>query len=536
MAPAPVASGAIPSNTRVFISYSRKDIAFADRLEAALKERGFDVLIDRQEIYAFEDWWKRIEALSGRADTVVFVLSPEAVKSDVALKEVAYAASLNKRFAPIVCRRVEDGAVPEALRRLNFVFFDDPGRFDASADALADALETDISWIRQHTEYGEAERRWSAAGRPNGLLLQPPTLDLAEHWIISRPRNAPEATKEIQSYIVASRRRARTSQRVRRIAQASIFTLLVGIILGLVGWINQVYIIAKWHWWTVTYPYMHSRVRPYVLSAAQEHKLKPKDIFIECVTQQSKYFCPQMVMVPAGSFLMGSRRDEEDVLRQAKPQHPVTIARPFAVGRFEVTFDEWDTCVTYGDCPDIVDGKWGRFSQPVINVTRDDALRYVNWLSTTTGKPYRLLTEAEYEYAARGRTDMLYPWGDNIPLNGSFDDGTSRANCKGCDRLYGVEVHAPSGVGLFLPNGFGLYDMVGNVWEWVEDCKHTNYDGAPSDGSAWTEGGDCRSRAIRGGSWDSDPTELRVSYRLWSAIGRRSNDLGFRVARTLDTP
>ena len=114
---------------RIFISYSRKDMAFADRLEAALKARGFEPLIDRTEIYAFEDWWKRIEALIARADTVVFVLSPDAVASDVALKEVAYAASLNKRFAPIVCRRVEDGAMPEALRRLNFIFFDD-------ADAL----------------------------------------------------------------------------------------------------------------------------------------------------------------------------------------------------------------------------------------------------------------------------------------------------------------------------------------------------------------------------------------------------------------
>src|ERR1700741_969910 len=108
---------------RVFISYSRKDLAFADRLEAALKARGFEPLIDRSEISAFEDWWKRIEALIGKADTVVFVLSPDAIASDVALKEVAYAASLNKRFAPIVCRRVEDGMVPEALRRLNFIFF-----------------------------------------------------------------------------------------------------------------------------------------------------------------------------------------------------------------------------------------------------------------------------------------------------------------------------------------------------------------------------------------------------------------------------
>jgi hypothetical protein len=124
------------SKARIFISYSRKDMAFADRLEAALKARGFEPLIDRSEIYAFEDWWKRIQALIGRADTVVFVLSPDAVSSVVALKEVVYAASLHKRFAPIVCKRVEDGTVPDALRRLNFIFFDDPECFEASADTL----------------------------------------------------------------------------------------------------------------------------------------------------------------------------------------------------------------------------------------------------------------------------------------------------------------------------------------------------------------------------------------------------------------
>jgi hypothetical protein len=150
---------------KIFISYSRKDVAFADRIEAALKARGFEPLIDRSEIYAFEDWWKRIEALISRADTVVFVLSPDAVASDVALKEVAYAASLNKRFAPIVCQRVADAATPEVLRRLNFIFFDDAAHFEPSADRLAEALQTDIDWIRQHTEFGEAARRWSTAGR-----------------------------------------------------------------------------------------------------------------------------------------------------------------------------------------------------------------------------------------------------------------------------------------------------------------------------------------------------------------------------------
>src|SRR5712691_280175 len=122
---------------KVFISYSRKDMAFADQLEAALRARGIEPLIDRSEVYAFEDWWKRIEALIARADTVVFVLSPDAVSSEVCHKEVAFAASLNKRFAPVVLRRTDDKAVPEALARLNFVFFEDAARFEESADRLA---------------------------------------------------------------------------------------------------------------------------------------------------------------------------------------------------------------------------------------------------------------------------------------------------------------------------------------------------------------------------------------------------------------
>src|SRR5262252_8707724 len=158
-----------PAKAKVFISYSRRDMAFADRLEAALKARGFEPLIDRSEIYAFEEWWQRIEALILRADTVVFVLSPDSVASEVALKEVAFAASLNKRFAPIVCRRVDDSTVPEALSKLNFVFFDDDAQFDDGADRLAEALNTDISWIRQHTEIGEQARRWKVAKRSKGL-------------------------------------------------------------------------------------------------------------------------------------------------------------------------------------------------------------------------------------------------------------------------------------------------------------------------------------------------------------------------------
>jgi WD40 repeat protein len=195
---------------KIFISYSRKDLAFADRLEVGLKARGFDTLIDRAEIYALEDWWKRIEALIAQADTIVFVLSPDAVDSDICKREVAFAASLNKRLAPVVYRRVADTAVPEALARLNFIFFDDETRFDASMNGLAEALETDIEWVRKHTEFGSHARRWAEAGRPGprGLLLRSPILEEAERWIASRPRGAPPATDTTQNFITESRRAA----------------------------------------------------------------------------------------------------------------------------------------------------------------------------------------------------------------------------------------------------------------------------------------------------------------------------------------
>ena len=512
-------AGTGQAKTRVFISYSRKDMAFADGLEVALKARGFEVLIDRQEIYAFEDWWKRIELLIGRADTVVFVLSPDAAKSDVALKEVAYATSLNKRFAPIVCRPVQDSAVPAPLRPLNFIFFDDQRGFDANADQLAEALRTDIGWVRQHTEYGEAERRWSTAGRPRGLLLQSPTLEVAEYWIGSRPAGAPEPTREIKEFVSASRRSARASQRLRRVVAASMFALLIGIILGLVGWINQTYIADQWRWYTVTLPYASSQVWPHVLTAAQEQALKMGDSFKECAQD-----CPEMVIVPAGSYRMGGFLEVE------QPQHTVTIAKPFAVSKYELTFADWDACVSGGGCngykPD--DKGWGRGKEPAMNVDWDDAQQYVKWLSAATGKSYRLLSEAEYEYAARAGTTTAYPWGDDIKLN-----GTVMANCSDCASRWQL---LPAPVGSFAQNRFGLYDMVGNVWEWVEDCGHKNYNGAPTDGSAWITGGDCRERVVRGGSFVMPAKDLHSSYRLRFTPEYRYLDVGFRVARTLLTP
>jgi formylglycine-generating enzyme required for sulfatase activity len=232
-----------------------------------------------------------------------------------------------------------------------------------------------------------------------------------------------------------------------------------------------------------------------------------------------------MIVVPAGSFTMGSPPAEKGRGNDEGPQHAVTIANPFAVSEFELTFDEWDTCVTYGDCPQgISDGNWGRGKRPVINVTWEDARRYATWLSKITGKPYRLLSEAEYEYAARAGSRTIYPWGDDV--------GRNHANCNGCGSAWDNVQTAP--VGSFAANDFGLFDMIGNVWEWTEDCYHESYKGVPTDGSAWVIAcTDDRRRLDRGGSWYSSPERLRSAARLGNATDYRSDNFGFRLARTL---
>src|SRR5437763_869100 len=183
-----------------------------------------------------------------------------------------------------------------------------------------------------------------------------------------------------------------------------------------------------------------------------------------------------MVVVPSGEFIMGSPRDEPGHSVVEESQHKVVFNKPFAVSKFELTFEEWDACAAYGNCDPLVsDGGFGRGKQPVIRLTWDDARRYVAWLSRMTGKPYRLLSEAEWEYAARAGTPTAYSWGDEI--------GNSKASCNGCGSHWDGKGTAP--VGSFAPNQFGLHDMHGNVFERVEDCVHNDYNRSPDSGAAW---------------------------------------------------
>ncbi len=259
---------------------------------------------------------------------------------------------------------------------------------------------------------------------------------------------------------------------------------------------------------------------PAVLTVEQEKAKAAKtgSDFKECASG-----CPVMIVIPADKFIMGSPENEPEREASEGPQHEVTVAKPFAVSKFEVTFEEWDACVAAAACPRVPD-HWGRGDMPVINVSWRDAKQYVGWLSQLTGKEYRLLTEAEWEYAARAGANTRYSWGD--------DPGMGNANCDGCGSRWDLQQTAP--VGSFKSNALGLYDMHGNVWEWVEDSWHENYDGAPTDGSAWLRGGDPSFRVVRGGSWRNESARsVRAAVRVKRHTNVRFDTLGFRVARTI---
>ena len=232
---------------------------------------------------------------------------------------------------------------------------------------------------------------------------------------------------------------------------------------------------------------------------------------------------PEMVVVPAGRFMMGSSRSEEGRYNNESPQHEVAIDYSFAMGRYPVMFVEYDLFAQATDrkLPD--DEGWGRGHRPVINVNWHDATAYCEWLGKQTGRSYRLPSEAEWEYAARGGTTTRYWWGD--------DEGENNANFDGSGCEWSGEKTSP--VGSFEANSFGLYDVHGNVWEWCQDHWHENYAGAPTDGSAWVSGKENGPRVLRGGSWLSDPGNARAASRGGDDPGGRYSGVGFRLCCAL---
>ena len=269
--------------------------------------------------------------------------------------------------------------------------------------------------------------------------------------------------------------------------------------------------------------------------------------------------CPLMVVVPPGSYMMGTPVSERKRGRDEGPRHIVTIEYPLAVGVYEITRGEYRSFAESTGHPATTtcwrwDGEWSRYSgnwsnpgyrqtdrDPVVCVSWEDAMEYVRWLSRETGEEYRLLSEAEWEYVARGETNTARYWGAESAENQCrYANGADRTlrnkdrhqdwewKITACDDGY----HRTSPAGSYEENGYGLHDVLGNVWEWTQDCESEDYEGVPSDGSSW-EREACDRRVIRGGSWSDTSDVLRSGNRGWANTDHRDYTLGVRVARTI---
>ncbi len=251
-------------------------------------------------------------------------------------------------------------------------------------------------------------------------------------------------------------------------------------------------------------------------AGAQAQAAKPQT-FRDCNV------CPEMVRLPGGSLKMGSPASEPGHESDEQPVHAVAVPA-FAAGVYEVTFAQWDACVAEGGCKQRPsDEHWGRESQPVVNVSWPDAEEYVRWLSKKTGHAYHLLTESQWEYAARAGTSSTFYWGGDEKT--ACDYAVVKTSWLGCGS------GRPAPAGSRKPNAFGLYDTAGNVWEWTEDCYVPSYAGAPADGSA-RAGSDCSKRVTRGGAWDVKARESRSANRNPRGANDREYTIGFRVGRS----
>ena len=500
----------LDQHLNVFISYSRQDLDRAERLRDQLIDRKCEAYLDRHDILPGEPWKERLAKLIEVADTVVFLISPESVTSEVCDWEVNEAERLGKRLLPVVIRETPADVVPGRLRRLNYIFIRNANEETEGLEKLTKAVRTDIGWVREHTRIGQLAADWEHGNRATEYLLRGTALSAAELWISDRPPEGSTPTPLQRDFIQASRVEALAQAvRVGR-TQVLIGILIVLLISGVsyLGWINRSNLEFRGRLLLDTYI-------PTVLSISTERGLTPGQSFKECAS------CPEMIVVPAGEFLMGSPKREGR--SSEHPQHKVKIARPFAVSKFLITFDQWDACMAHGGCTHRADDRgWGRGLLPVTDISWEDAQGYVTWLSKQTVKQYRLLSEAEWEYSARAGSHTKYPWGDEI--------GVGNANCPGCGSQWDDKQPAP--VGSFPPNSFGLYDMIGNLWEWAEDNWHADYNGAPEDGSAW-RGGDTSRRVTRGSGWGG----IGDSYSSFRDFARppafRNYIFGIRVARTL---
>jgi len=341
-------------------------------------------------------------------------------------------------------------------------------------DAQKDALKLRDDVLREAKEWTDGGRHVESLVR-RGARLET-ALDL-----LGKPDFVATLAPAAE-YLAASRKLAAAGKSRARRVQALIYLLFLGIIGGLLARMYERELNG------VVFQYVTAR--PHLVSASTALAKKRGEPFWECAKTEADYsqHCPGMVVVPAGEFMMGSPDSEDKRKDDEGPLHKVAIAAPFAVSMHDVTFDQWDACVKAGGCKTVAsDSGWPRGRRPVINVNWNDAQEYAAWLSAMTGHPYRLLTETEWEYAARAGTQTRWSFGDDEAQLKDYAWYSENSESR------------TQPVGLKKPNAFGLYDMHGNVYQWLQDCYVDTYKDAPADGGAMPEKDGCR-RVLRGGS------------------------------------
>lgn len=361
-----------------------------------------------------------------------------------------------------------------------------------------------------------AAREWQANAQAPTWLTHGAERLRAVESILERPDLAASLDALDRRYLGACRAKEEGERWKARRAAVLAAALVIGSAAVV---IYKDALLGAWRWYSQVVPYRSANFDPHVLSADRERQLASGQALRECKTA-----CPEMIVVPAGGFSMGSPAGEPERYENEGPQRAVTIARRLAVSRTAVTFDEWNACAAMNACRPADSAGFGEGTRPVINIGWNDAKSYVAWLSQMTGRTYRLLSEAEWEYAARAGATTAYYWGEDV--------GDGNAVCDGCGSEWDSLSTAP--VAQLKPNAFGLFDMAGNVYQWVEDCAHDTYEGAPRDGAAWVEKGDCGKRMARGGSWADVARFARSAARMTLEADVQSKVLGFRVARELN--
>ncbi len=484
----------------VFISYKSERRPAAKHLAVIIEAHGFSVWFD-YGLVPGKNFGRRIEEEIRQAKAVVVLWCALSVESEWVQDE----ADLAKKLGRFVPARIEPCDPPLGFRRDDFVEISnwDGDPSTRILDRLIDRIEALVgreATISRRTLI-ELHNSWTMHGRPN--LTQ---------FSLVEARVVPETERRLPSQVV-----------VPATAQA------------------------------VPSPVDRYRAEGRIKVEAKDIQGTP-DGWFKPGAGKTEWFKdhehgPDMVVVPAGSFTMGSPDTEPERSADESPQHTVTIAQPFGVGRHAITRGQFAAFVnntghtTEGGATVWKGDKWEHdpkgswrtpgFAQddthPVVCVSWDDASAYAAWLCIQTGKAYRLLTEAEREYVARASTTTPFWWGGSITstqanYNGNY---TYAGGTKGEWRKSTVPV------GSFAANPWGLFNVHGNVWEWCEDDWHDTYNGAPADGSAWLQGGDAGKRVVRGGSWYLTPDILRSAYRNWFATDNRSSSFGFRVGRTL---